>query len=138
MAKVYLTKAGCEMSGSRNQEDLNKAAEYARDVINNSGRNLLPNYEDIFRLKNNKNEEALISWHWVVSSKWTSQNSLQSDLGMAGFSEFTDTWGDWNAPSVDLQDAFGVQAIDNPESRIANDVRRKATLMMSEIGRAHV
>lgn len=62
LAKVYLTKSG--LSGTRNADDLAKAAEYSKDVINNSGRNLLANYSDVFRLANNKNEECLFSWHW--------------------------------------------------------------------------
>ena len=64
MAKVYLTKSGLGQSGTRNQEDLDKAASYAKDVIDNSGRSLLKNYSDVFRLANNKNRECLISWHW--------------------------------------------------------------------------
>ena len=47
LSKVYLTKAG--VSGSLNQDDLKKAAEYAKDVIENSGRGLMEHYEDIFR-----------------------------------------------------------------------------------------
>ena len=35
LAKVYLTKSG--LSGTVNKDDLAKAAEYAKDVINNSG-----------------------------------------------------------------------------------------------------
>lgn len=50
LAKVYLTKSG--LSGTRNADDLAKAAEYSKDVINNSGRNLLANYSDVFRLAN--------------------------------------------------------------------------------------
>src|SRR3712207_9556103 len=36
LAKVYLTKAG--VSGQLNKDDLQKAAEYAKDVVDNSGR----------------------------------------------------------------------------------------------------
>ena len=41
LAKVYLTKAG--VSGSLNNDDLTKAAAYAKDVIDNSGRSLMGN-----------------------------------------------------------------------------------------------
>ena len=88
LAKVYLTKSGYGMSGSRNQDDLDKAALYAGKVIDESGRKLLTKYSDIFRLKNNFSEESLIAWHWVVSNQWTSQNTLQSDLGIQGFDEY--------------------------------------------------
>ncbi len=128
LSKVYLTKAGYGMNGSRNQDDLDKAAEYARKVIEESGRNLLPAYSDIFRLKNNFSEESLLAWHWVVSNQWTSQNTLQSDLGIVGFDEYGATWGGYNGPSVDLQDAFGENALSLTRNNV--DARRKGTMMM--------
>lgn len=132
LAKVYLTKAGVGQSGSRKQEDLDKAALYAKDVIDNSGRKLMENYSDIFRLENNKNEESLLAWHWYPTrDPWTAQNSLQSDLGMKGFSDFGDSWGEWTGPSVDLQDAFGVSALQSPADRYDTDKRRMATMMMA-------
>jgi hypothetical protein len=130
LAKVYLTKSGYGMSGSRRQEDLDKAALYAGKVIEESGRKLLTKYSDIFRLKNNFSEESLIAWHWVVSNQWTSQNSLQSDLGIQGFDEYGATWGGYNGPSVDLQDAFSENALTLSLSRNNVDDRRKATMMM--------
>lgn len=132
LAKVYLTKSGYGQSGSRNQEDLDKAAMYAKDVIDNSGRHLMEKYSDIFRLENNKSEESLVAWHWYPTrDPWTAQNTLQSDLGMKGFDEFGDTWGEWGGPSVDLQDAFGVSALQSPSDRYDTDARRKATMMMA-------
>ena len=128
LSKVYLTKSGYGMNGSRNQEDLNKAAQYALKVIEESGRNLLPVYSDVFRLENNFSEESLLAWHWVVSNQWTSQNTLQSDLGIVGFDEYGATWGGYNGPSVDLQDAFGENALSFTRNNV--DARRKATMMM--------
>ncbi|MDS1031868.1 RagB/SusD family nutrient uptake outer membrane protein [Porphyromonadaceae sp. NP-X] len=128
LAKVYLTKSGYGMSGSLNQDDLDKAALYAGKVIDESGRKLLTKYSDIFRLKNNFSEESLIAWHWVVSNQWTSQNSLQSDLGIQGFDEYGATWGGYNGPSVDLQDAFSENALSLSRNNV--DDRRKATMMM--------
>lgn len=130
LAKVYLTKAG--VSGTLNADDLAKAAELAKDVIDHSGRHLLPNYSDVFRLVNNTNEECLISWLWYPTrDPWTAQNSLQSDLAIVGFDEFGDCWGGYSGLSVDLQDAFGVSALGDPSKRIDNDTRRKATMMMA-------
>jgi hypothetical protein len=146
LAKVYLTKSGFSadntkyVSGSysyiettahqRNTEDLANAAKYAKDVIDNSGRTLMPTYSDIFRLKNNVSDEALISWAWAASSAhWTCQNSLQSDLAITGFDEFGDCWGGYIGPSVDLQDAFGENALS--PTRNNTDDRRKATMMMA-------
>lgn len=132
LAKVYLTRSGLGMNGSRNQEDLDMAAKLAKDVIDNSGRNLLPNYADVFRLTNNESEESLIAWRWSAGREpWTQQNTLQSDLAPQGFDEFGDCWGGYNGPSVDLQDAFGIDLINtNPANRIDTDTRRKATMML--------
>ncbi len=110
------------------QADLDKAAEYAKKVINESGRTLLPVYSDIFRLQNNFSSESLIAWHWTVSNRWTSQNTFQSDLALAGFTEFADTWGTWVGLTIDLQNLFGENA--SSLTRINNDDRRKATMMM--------
>lgn len=129
LAKVYLTKAG--LSGSLSADDLSKAASYAKDVIDNSGRHLLPVYSDVFRLVNNESEESLIAWRWKAArDPWTQQNTLQSDLAPVGFDEFGDCWGGYGGPSVNLQDAFGVNALEDPNNRRDIDSRRKATMMM--------
>ena len=127
LAKVYLTKAG--VSGSLNSSDLQMAASLAKDVIDNSGRSLEKNYADVFKLEGNKSPENMIAWRWVVSSQWTSQNTFQSDLGMTGIDEYGDVWGEWGGPSVDLQDAFGFNVLDDPATRPDVDTRRKATMM---------
>ncbi len=134
LAKVYLTRAG--LSGTLNNDDLQKAASYAEDVILNSGRTLTPVYSDIFRLApavHNATGEHLIAWQWECSSgRWTSQNTLQSDLCFEGFSEFGDLWGGWGGPSYDLALAFGADPVAGPaEIQKVKDVRRQATLMMA-------
>ena len=141
LSKVYLTKAG--VSGSLNNEDLQKAADYAKDVIDNSGRKLMDNYEDIFRGSNNTCPESLIAWRWTVGAHWTCQNSLQSDLGIEGMCEVGSVWGGWGGPSTDLMEAFGVIKINgtgkdsrlvewqSPASRADIDTRRKATMMIA-------
>lgn len=132
LSKVYLTKAG--VSGTLDRSDLEKARDYAKDVIENSGRSLTPNYSDIFRMTPDKFQqtgEELFTWHWQCKQEvWTSQNSIQCDVGLVGFDENGSLWGDWKGPSVDLQDAFGVSAADDPSKRVDTDDRRKATMMM--------
>ncbi len=133
LAKVYLTKSGVNAGGNgqRNADDLAKAASYAKDVIQNSGKKLMTNYEDIFKGENNKCEESLFGWRWSAEqANYTCGNCLMSELAMSGFDEFQ-SWGDWTAPSTDLQDAFGVSPLDNPEQRADVDKRRKATMMMA-------
>ncbi len=134
LAKVYLYKSGVNANGhgQRNSDDLNKAASYAKDVIEHSGRTLMANYSDVFRLQNALNHECLFSWLWTAdTSIWTVQNTLQSDLAMQGFDEFGDCWGGYSGPSVDLQEAFGVSPLDDPATRTDVDERRKATMMMA-------
>ena len=147
LAKVYLTKSGFDPAtttyeqGSvayikttnhqRNQEDLDNAAKYAKDVIDNSGRSLEPaaNFPAMF-YSAYKGPEPLIAWHWRASrDPWTCQNTLQSDLSIKGFDETGNNWGGWAGPSVDLIEAFG----DNPASQTRNntDIRRKATMIMA-------
>ena len=144
LAKVYLTKAGFSESNTtynpgtysyitctahqRNAADLAKAAELALDVIENSGRTLMPVYSDIFRGENNICDEALISWTWTMGAHWTCQNSFHCDLSIEGFDENGDCWGGWGGPSVDLQDAFNENALSLNRQNV--DDRRKATLMM--------
>lgn len=145
LAKVYLTKSGFSEanttynSGSysyitctahqRNAEDLAKAAELALDVIEHSGRQLMPKYSDIFRGSNNISDESLIAWAWTVNGAWTSQNTQQSDQAPQGFGEFGDNWGEWSGVSVDLMDAFNEDP--TVQSRQNTDDRRKATMMMA-------
>ena len=132
LAKVYLTKAG--VSGSLNAADLERARDYAKDVILNSGRTLTPKYSDIFRMtpaQFQQTGEQLFTWHWQCKQEtWTSQNSIQCDVGLVGFDENGNLWGDWKGPSVDLQDLFGVSATENPQNRVNTDDRRQATMMM--------
>jgi len=126
-AKVLLTMAG--VSGTLNNEYLQRASSASLDVINNSGRKLMANYEDIFRGSNNCSDESLFAWRWTVGAHWTSQNTLQSDLMPVGFDEFGDCWGGWGGPSADLQDAFNYDVTENPNNRLDIDARRKATMM---------
>jgi hypothetical protein len=130
LAKVYLTRSGYGQNGTRNQADLDKAREYAAKVVNESGLVLEPVYSNLFRISSgNYNEENLLSWRWVASDQWTSQNSLQSDLSLNGFTGLNDSWGTWRGPTIDLQFAFDEDA---RETRNNRDARRKATMMMKD------
>lgn len=134
LAKVYLAKSGINANGNgqRDADDLAKAAEYAKDVIDNSGKELMENYEDIFKGENDMCEESLFGWRWTAeNANYTCGNCLTSELAMSGFDVTCQSWGDWTAPSVDLQDAFGVSPLENPDSRSTADSRRKATMMMA-------
>ncbi len=133
-AKVYLTMAG--VSGQLNQDYLKKAFDISKDVIDNSGRHLMADYEQIFWGENNISEEALISWMWsgktTEASGWTAQNSFQNDLAFGEMGQSKDNWGAWKGAQVNLQEIFGVTALDNPATRadIDKDARRHATYML--------
>ncbi|MDR0798956.1 MAG: RagB/SusD family nutrient uptake outer membrane protein [Dysgonamonadaceae bacterium] len=131
LAKVYLTKSGYGHTGSRSQEDLNRAKEYAHKVIYDSGRRLTLDYASIFRPENNISDESLIAWRWIVPSTYTCNNPLQSEFAAKGFDEYN-CWGGYRGPSVDLQDAFGVTALIEKRSPVNydQDKRRKVTMMM--------
>lgn len=130
LSKVYLTRSGWGQSGTRNQEDLDKAKEYALKVINDYSGNLEPVFSNLFRISTgNNNSENLISWQWIASDTWTSQNSLQSDLALSNFTGLADSWGTWVGPTVDLQNLYGE---DPRENRNNYDTRRKATMMMKD------
>src|SRR5450759_4256381 len=129
LSKVYLTRSGWGQNGTRNQADLDKAKEYAAKVITESGAYLEPVYANLFRISTgNRNPENLLSWQWVASDQWCSQNSEQSDLALNNFTGLADSWGTWVGPTIDLQRLFGDTAKTKVRTNV--DVRRKATMMM--------
>jgi len=74
LARFYLTRAGVESSGgTRNQQFLDSAKYYAQRVITQSGKQLLPNYADLFKYytKDNytydNNKESLFELQWVYT-----------------------------------------------------------------------
>ena len=129
LSKVYLTRSGWNQSGNRLQADLDSAKVLSSIVINRSGAFLEPVYSNLFRISTgNRNPENLMSWQWVASDQWTSQNTEQSDLALNNFTGLADSWGTWVGPTIDLQRLFGDTAV----SKVRNntDARRKATMMM--------
>ncbi|MGF1636316.1 MAG: RagB/SusD family nutrient uptake outer membrane protein [Cyclobacteriaceae bacterium] len=108
LAKVYLTI-----------KDYPKAREFAQDVIQNSGRNLMPNYEDLFKSVNNNNSESLFALQWMACVDWGTQNTNQAYLARNSLlTGVGDGWGGWSGATIDLQNDFET-----------GDRRRKATYM---------
>jgi hypothetical protein len=129
LSKVYLTRSGLNQAGTRVQADLDSAKVLSSIVINRSGAALEPVYGNLFRISTgNRNPENLMSWQWVASDQWTSQNTEQSDLALSNFTGLADSWGSYVGPTIDLQRLFGDTAV----SKVRNntDARRKATMMM--------
>jgi hypothetical protein len=131
LAKVYLTKSGVGQNGTRLQADLDKAALFAKLVMDGPYA-LDPNYWNLFRISTgNRNAENLISWHWVGADNWGSQNAMQADLAVQNLTGFGDGWGTWSGPSINLQQLFGEDAtMTGSANRVNSDSRRKATMMM--------
>lgn len=117
LAKMFLTRAG--ISGTRVQADLDSAAKYALDVIQNSGAKLMTNYEDLFLMKNNNNTESLFALQWKYDGDWGTQNSVQAFLAYGSeITGFGDGWGGDLGASLDILKTYSPQ-----------DKRRKGTFM---------
>lgn len=68
LARFYLTRAGVESNGgTRNQTFLDSAKYYANRVITLSGRQLLPNYADLFKFPYDNNKESLFELQWIFT-----------------------------------------------------------------------
>ncbi|MBC9932704.1 RagB/SusD family nutrient uptake outer membrane protein [Chitinophaga qingshengii] len=121
LGKVYLTVAGLDRAGTRDQALLDSAAKYAGNVCKNSGLSLLRNYADLFKTTFNDNPESLFALQWAPGGAWLEGNMLQiystgaeiSANGQAGWFNI--------GPTVDLYKLYTSQ----------DSVRRKATFMLN-------
>lgn len=118
LAKVYLSRSGWRNGGQRNAADLELAKEYAGDVCENSGLNLLPEYEDLFKYKFNNNEESLLAMQWVPMGDWGVCNTLLADLAFS--TEVTggvNVWGGGLNGTIDMLQQY----------ELGDTIRRNAT-----------
>jgi hypothetical protein len=122
LAKVYLTRAGLNQKGSRNQSDLDSAAYYAGNVCKTSGLSLLPNYYNLFRTQYNDNSESLFAFQWAPGVPYGQGNSIQAQFAPSG-SLVTGGggWGGAIGPTIDLANQYTTQ----------DSIRRKATFMLT-------
>ena len=100
LARFYLTRAGVEANGGqRNQSFLDSAKYFAADVINNSDRKLLDNYESLFKYPYDNNSESLFELQWVFagSGVWGSNNSMPEYLAYSPDISFGGWGGDKGA-----------------------------------------
>lgn len=95
LSRTYLTRAGVESEGGvRVQEYLDKAKMYAQRVIEQSGAQLLPDYEDLFMYPYDNNDESLFSLQWAFASgEWGSNNSAPAYLTPTAGLGNGDGWG---------------------------------------------
>jgi len=117
LAKVYLARSGWDNNGVRDEGDLELARQYAGDVCENSGLNLVEKYEDLFKYRNNNNDESLLAMQWVPLGEWFVCNTLLADLAFS--SEVTggvNVWSSYNG-TIDMFQQY----------EVADTLRRNAT-----------
>lgn len=138
LARFYLTRAGVEATGTtRKQEFLDSAKYYAARVINNSGRKLLTNYEDLFKYPYDNNTESLFELQWVFSGPvsapgvWGTQNSMPEYLAYSPDISFGGWGGDKGATwwLMKQYDGIVLQANGTLKGRTL-DKRLKPTFML--------
>lgn len=119
LAKTYLARSGWKKGGQRDNADLELAKQYAADVCENSGLELLPNYEDLFKYKKNNNQESLLAMQWVPLGEWGVCNTLFADLAFS--TEVTGGVNVWSsyAASVEMLEIYNEEPGDT--------LRRNAT-----------
>ncbi|MBS1745016.1 MAG: RagB/SusD family nutrient uptake outer membrane protein [Bacteroidetes bacterium] len=134
LARFYLTRAGVEGGGGqRNQQFLDSAKYYAADVINNSGKKLLDNYEDLFKYPYDNNNESLFELEWVFSgpSVWGTANSMPEYLAYSPDISFGGWGGDKGCTwwLLSQYDGFALQNDGTLKGRTL-DQRLHATFML--------
>jgi len=93
LARTWLTRAGVGSTGSRNQEYLDKARDYAERVITLSGRSLLSNYADLFLFPYDNKSESLFELQWVFTTDYTYANTMVSQITFSNDIANGDGWG---------------------------------------------
>jgi hypothetical protein len=134
LARFYLTRAGVEATGGvRKQQFLDSAKYFAADVINNSGRSLLTNYENLFKYPYDNNSESLFELQWVFSgpSVWGTNNSMPEYLAYSPDISFGGWGGDKGATWWLVKQYEGI--IEQPNGTLKGrtlDQRLHATFML--------
>ncbi len=102
LAKVYLTMASAKKAAkvegyariAESSEDLyGKAYRLLGEIIDNSGRDLLPEYEDVFKIENkNTNKESIWEIQFSATEPYGTQWSKEMGLANAGYSQTAGGW----------------------------------------------
>ncbi|GAA5521034.1 RagB/SusD family nutrient uptake outer membrane protein [Aliifodinibius salicampi] len=124
LARLHHARAAfkAQDGGTLDQQDLDTAKEYARQVIEESGLNLVDNYANLFKLENENNQESLFALQWTYEGNtWGVQNTTQAYFAAeAALTGVGDGWGGGTGVSAWLLQQY------NPD-----DQRRKATFMLN-------
>jgi starch-binding outer membrane protein, SusD/RagB family len=131
LARVHLTRAGIGSGGGRDQAHLDKAKEYAERVIMLSGKQLLNNYEDLFRYPYDNNNESLFELQWVFTTNYSYANTMVSQITYSNDIANGDGWGgDIGASWWMLSLYDGLMVNDGASPGFTLDERLKATFML--------
>lgn len=136
LSRFYLSRAGAEAVGvDRNQEFLDSAKYYAKEVIDNSGKALLDDYATLFKYPYDNNAESLFELQWVYSaSTWGASNSVPAYLAYSSDIGNGDGWGgSYSASWWLLQHYEGLNPIGTTGDSLkgaTNDARLKQTFML--------
>jgi hypothetical protein len=133
LARFYLTRAGVEGNGQRNQQFLDSAKYFAERVITQGPYRLLNDYASLFRYPYDNNSESVFSLQWAFSpGAWGSQNSTPAYLAYSPDIANGDGWGGDKGATwwmISLYDGITV----TPDGRMQGrtlDQRLKATYML--------
>jgi hypothetical protein len=132
LARVHLTRAGVESNGgTRVQAHLDKAKEYADRVITQSGKQLLPDYADLFRYPYDNNAESLFELQWVFTTNYTYANTMVSQITYSNDIANGDGWGGDISASWWLLSLYdGLMVNNGATPGFTLDERLKATYML--------
>jgi starch-binding outer membrane protein, SusD/RagB family len=137
LARTYLTRAGVESTGGvRNKEFLNKARDYADDVIKNSGKSLLTYYKDLFLYspgyKYDNNPESLFELQWVFTPVYQYANTMVSQITYSNaIAANGDGWGGDISATWWMLSLYDGLILDNGATPgRTEDQRLKATYML--------
>ncbi len=127
LARFYLTRAGVDQSGSRNQMFLDSAKYFAKRVIDSNQYKLASSYAELFTFPYDNNSESIFELQWVyTSTEWGTQNSVPAYLAYSADIANGDGWGgDKSATFWGLQKYSGLMS--NGKTL---DQRLKATYML--------
>lgn len=131
LARTWLTRAGVGSDGTRNEEYLAKARDYAERVITMSGRVLLEDYAALFRYPYDNQSESLFELQWVYTPDYTYANTMVSQITFSNDIANGDGWGgDIGASWWMLSLYDGLIAGDGSTPGFTLDQRLKATFML--------
>lgn len=131
LARTWLTRAGVGLTGTRNQEYLNKARDYAERVITLSGKELMENYADLFLYPYDNNKESLFELQWVFTTDYTYANTMVSQITFSNDIANGDGWGgDIGASWWILSLYDGLMVDEGATPGFTLDERLKATYML--------